>query len=129
MKSVAPVAHPKLIPFYRNKAGRQMKNEMDLMRMDGPQRDAWLRANRLTLMTVGIVWIGMIANRFADGTTPWFLMAMVPVFASIRFAAFLYIKRSRRMAAAQIDASARPAKDRRHAAGNRPGSSFSLLLP
>ncbi|UCH84775.1 MAG: hypothetical protein JSW50_03525 [Candidatus Latescibacterota bacterium] len=106
-----------------------MKNEMDLMKMDGPERYAWLRANRLTLITVGLVWIGMIAARINEGVTPWFLIAMVPVFAMIRFAAFLYIKRSRQTAAARVDANARPGTTRPHAGGNHPGSSVSLLLP
>jgi hypothetical protein len=68
-------------------AGRQhmMKNEMDVMEMDERQRHAWLRANRLTLITVGVVWIGLIVRELLRGDTPYFMLAMIPVFALLRY--------------------------------------------
>jgi hypothetical protein len=65
-----------------------MSNEMDMMGMDERQRLAWLRANRVTLMAVGLTWIGMIGWEWARGTFPVFLTVMVPVFALVRFAAY-----------------------------------------
>jgi len=62
-----------------------MKNEMDVMDMDERQRFAWLRANRLTLFTVGIVWIVMIMRELLRGETPYFMIAMIPVFALLRY--------------------------------------------
>jgi len=127
-----------------------MTNEMDIMRMDAPRRSAWLRANRVTLMTVGIVWIGMIAVRLSRGEDARFLLLMVPVFALIRLAAYVYnIKRSRHRAAAKIDAGEPPSQQhgwhqatadpaasygrmaRRQTpdAPDATGPSFSLLLP
>lgn len=71
-----------------------MKTEMDVMRMDERQRLCWLLANRLTLMVVGVVWIGMIALEIVNNRMPYFLIAMVPVFALIRFLTYLvYFKR------------------------------------
>lgn len=70
-----------------------MATEMDVMRMDERQRDAWLRANRLTLMAVGLVWLGMIGWELAHQTTPWFLILMVPVFGIFRFASYrIYLR-------------------------------------
>lgn len=63
-----------------------MTSEMDVMQMDERQRRAWLLANRATLLIVGIVWIGMIAWELAHRRTPYFLVAMVPAFALVRFA-------------------------------------------
>lgn len=63
-----------------------MTSEMDVMRMDERQRTAWFLANRATLMIVGIVWIGMIFWELAHRRVPYFMVAMVPVFALIRFA-------------------------------------------
>jgi hypothetical protein len=71
-----------------------MKNEMEAMGMDERQCQAWLRANRLTLMFVGLVWIGMIAWEFAQGRTPWFLLAMVPVIAGARALLFAFFSRT-----------------------------------
>jgi len=65
-----------------------MTTEMDVMRMDERQREAWLRANRLTLILVGLVWLGMIGWDIAHRTTPWFLILMVPVFGIFRFASY-----------------------------------------
>jgi hypothetical protein len=65
-----------------------MNNEMDVMRMDERQRLSWLRANRLTLMAVGVVWLGMIGWQLGHGVVPWFLIAMVPAFAAIRAVAY-----------------------------------------
>ncbi|MGD8440242.1 MAG: hypothetical protein PVG53_06885 [Holophagae bacterium] len=70
-----------------------MTDEMDVMRMDERQRESWLRANRLTLMLVGLVWLGMIGWHLARGTTPWFLILMVPVFGIFRFASYRYFQR------------------------------------
>jgi len=44
-----------------------VKTEMDAMGMDERQRNAWLQANRLTLMLVGVTWLGMIAWELAAG--------------------------------------------------------------
>ncbi len=63
-----------------------MTTEMDVMRMDERQRRAWLLANRATLLIVGIVWIGMIVWEMAHLRVPYFLVAMVPTFALVRFA-------------------------------------------
>lgn len=71
-----------------------MKNEMDVTGMDERQRHAWLRANRATLMLVGITWLGMIAWELAQGRTPVFLIVMVPVFAVLRFGFFLHFSRA-----------------------------------
>ena len=70
-----------------------MKGEMDVLSMDERQRLCWLRANRVTLMIVGLVWLGLIARDLASGQSPWFLIAMVPVFAAVRFAAYKYFAR------------------------------------
>jgi len=72
-----------------------MRSEMDLMRMDERQRLHWLRANRATLMVVGVVWLLMIAFELSEGRTPGFLLVMVPIFASIRFGFFYYYARDR----------------------------------
>lgn len=66
-----------------------MKTEMDAMRMDERQRWYWLMANRVTLMIVGLVWIGMIVfEALSDNRVPYFLILMVPVFALIRLLAY-----------------------------------------
>lgn len=66
-----------------------MKTEMDAMKMDERQRLYWLMANRLTLMIVGVVWIGMIVfEAMNDNRIPYFLIVMVPVFALIRLLAY-----------------------------------------
>ena len=57
---------------------------MDLMAMGRRRRLCWLRANRTTLFLVGMVWLGMIAERSIQGITPWFLIGSVPVFAAVR---------------------------------------------
>ena len=72
-----------------------MKSEMDLMRMDERQRLHWFRANRATLMVVGVVWLLMIAFELSEGRTPGFLLVMVPIFAGIRFGFFYYFARDR----------------------------------
>ena len=72
-----------------------MRSEMDLMRMDERQRLHWLRANRATLMVVGVVWLLMIAFELSEGRTPGFLIIMVPIFASIRFGFYYYHTRDR----------------------------------
>jgi len=71
-----------------------MKNEMDALRMDERQRNAWLMANRWTVIAVGLTWIGMIVWELSQGRTPLFMIAMVPVFALFRFALFLYHSRT-----------------------------------
>jgi hypothetical protein len=70
-----------------------MKDEMDLLKMSAPDRICWLRANRITLMIVGLIWIGMILHQLFSGTVPWFLIAMVPVFALTRLGMYAYYKR------------------------------------
>jgi hypothetical protein len=72
-----------------------MKDEMDLMRMDERQRLAWLRANRATLVLVGVVWLVLIAWEYAQGRTPAFLVVMVPVFAAARLAFYWFYARGR----------------------------------
>jgi hypothetical protein len=66
---------------------------MDIMRMDERQRLHWLQANRSTLLVVGVVWLLMIAFELTEGRTPGFLIAMVPVFAGIRFGFYYYYAR------------------------------------
>ena len=70
-----------------------MKSEMDAMKMDERLEHAWLRANRATLMIVGLVWIGIIVWEFAQDRTPYFMILMVPVFAAIRFAFYRFFRR------------------------------------
>lgn len=72
-----------------------MRTEMDVMRLDERQRLNWLLANRATLMTVGVVWLLMIAFEFSEGRAPWFLVAMVPVFAGLRLGLYFYFARDR----------------------------------
>jgi hypothetical protein len=72
-----------------------MKNEMDLMRMDERQKLSWLRANRATLMLVGVVWLALIVWEYAQGRTAAFLIVMVPVFASARLAFYWLYARDR----------------------------------
>ena len=62
-----------------------MKSEMDVLSMDERQRLCWLLANRVTLMIVGLVWLGMIVWNLIDNRIPYFLIIMVPVFALVRF--------------------------------------------
>jgi len=71
-----------------------MANEMDLFNMDERQRLAWLMANRGTVIAVGVAWIGMIIWELAEGRTPLFLIAMVPVFALLRVGLFLFYCRT-----------------------------------
>lgn len=73
-----------------------MGTEMDVMGMDERQRSAWLRANRVTLMLVGLTWLGMIAWEFAHARFPVFLIVMVPVFALVRALAYRYFQRTPR---------------------------------
>jgi hypothetical protein len=72
----------------------EVKTEMDAMGMDERQRNAWLQANRLTLMLVGVTWLGMIAWELAHQRMPLFLILMVPVFAALRFGLYLVYARS-----------------------------------
>jgi len=72
-----------------------MISEMDIMRLDERQRGHWLLANRATLMVVGVVWLLMIAFELTEGRTPVFLLAMVPVFAGIRFGFYFFYTRDR----------------------------------
>ena len=71
-----------------------MSSEMDALRMDERQRFAWLMANRGTVFAIGATWIGMIAWEIAQGRAPVFLIAMVPVFALVRFGLYLYYSRA-----------------------------------
>ena len=70
-----------------------MKSEMDAMDLDERQRTCWLEANRLTLMLVGLVWLGLIGWELTQGRTPYFLIVMVPVIALVRLAAYKYYLR------------------------------------
>ena len=67
-----------------------MKSEMDVLGLDERQRLFWLLANRATLIVVGLVWIGMIFWQWTHGRTDWFLIAMVPTFALVRWGFYLY---------------------------------------
>lgn len=62
-----------------------MKTEMDAMKMDERQRIHWLLANRATLIVVGLCWLGLIATQLVRGDVPALLIALVPVFALVRF--------------------------------------------
>jgi hypothetical protein len=66
---------------------------MDALNLDERQRLCWLRANRATLMLVGLCWLGMIGWSLLQQHTPVFLMIMVPVFAAVRYLFYLYYKR------------------------------------
>jgi hypothetical protein len=72
-----------------------MRSEMDVMRLDERQRLNWLLANRVTLMTVGVIWLLMMAFEFSEGRAPWFHIAMVPVFAGLRLGLYFYYARDR----------------------------------
>jgi uncharacterized membrane protein len=64
------------------------------MNMDERQRICWLQANRVTLILVGLVWIGMIGFELVAREVPYSLLIMVPIFAVIRFAAYkVYTRR------------------------------------
>jgi hypothetical protein len=69
-----------------------MKSEMDLLGMTGVERLCWLRANRITLVIVGLVWIGMIVERLVAGVFPLFLIFMVFVFATLRFGLYRFFR-------------------------------------
>ncbi|GEM_PF-1098466 len=70
-----------------------MKNEMQIMRLDERQEICWLFANRLTLITLGLVWIGIIAYEFIRGRVPYFFIAMVSVIAFVRLIGFYFYSR------------------------------------
>ncbi len=70
-----------------------MKTEMDALRMDERQRLAWLRANRATLLAIAVAWFGMIVWDLVHDRVPLFLLVMVPVFALVRLAFYLYYAR------------------------------------
>ena len=70
-----------------------MKTEMDALGLDERQRVCWLYANRALIFVVGVVWLGMIAWEFAHQRLPLFMIIMVPVFALIRFLAFMFYAR------------------------------------
>ena len=73
-----------------------MTTEMDIMGMDERQKFAWLHANRVTLFVVGLTWIGMIVWEVFHKRFPMFLIAMVPVFAFVRFLTYRYYQRTPR---------------------------------
>ncbi len=73
-----------------------MKTEMDLIGMDERQREGWLKANRGTLIAVGVLWIGMIVREFAAGNVPTFLIVMVPAIACLRLLLYRWYTRSGR---------------------------------
>jgi len=70
-----------------------MRSEMDVMRMDERQRLCWLMANRVVLMLVGVVWLGLIGWELVNHRMPYFLIVMVPVLALIRFVVYKYYAR------------------------------------
>jgi hypothetical protein len=67
---------------------------MDVLRMDERQRFAWLRANRATLVIVGITWVAMILWELLQHRMPVFLIVMVPLFAALRLVFYLHYARS-----------------------------------
>ncbi len=72
-----------------------MKNEMEILKMDERQRLCWLLANRLTLIVVGLCWLGLTLYKLLHGEIPYFLMIMLPIFAIVRASAyFIYKSRS-----------------------------------
>ena len=73
-----------------------MDTEMDITGMDERQRLAWLQANRITLMMVGLTWIGMILYELFNSGFPTFLVVMVPVFAFIRFLTYRFYQRAKK---------------------------------
>jgi EamA domain-containing membrane protein RarD len=75
-----------------------MKSEMDVMAMTPQDRLFWLKANRVTLLVVGLVWIGIIIQQLTVGRMPWFMIAMIPFFASVRFGCYLVLRQSARQA-------------------------------
>jgi hypothetical protein len=110
-----------------------MKNDTMTIDEEAARQHALALANRVTLAIAMIVWIGMILSNFVTGTG-WRVMAgLVPMIPLIWHGTYLYIKRSRREAAARIVANLlRPQTGRRHSAGKNPDSSdssISLLLP
>ncbi len=70
-----------------------MKTEMDLMQMDERQRLSWLRANRVVLMIVGVIWICMIGWELLHQRTPWFMIVAVPVLALTRLTLYKFFIR------------------------------------
>ena len=66
---------------------------MDLMKMDERQKLSWLMANRATIFIIGFVWLGLIAWDLTQGTVPYFMIIMVPVFALVRFTLYQYYSR------------------------------------
>lgn len=72
-----------------------MRSEMDVMRMDERQRLHWLKANRATLMTVGVVWLLWIGFELLEGRTPWSLVSVVPVVAAVRLVFYWFYARDR----------------------------------
>jgi len=73
-----------------------MTTEMNIMGMDERQRLAWLLSNRVTLILVGLTWVGMIAWEVSHDRLPLFLIAMVPVFAIVRFVTYRFYQKSSR---------------------------------
>jgi hypothetical protein len=71
-----------------------MKNEMDALKMDERQRLCWLLANRITLIAVGILWMGLIFLQYSHNLSLSFLVAMVPVIGLFRLGSYLYYMRS-----------------------------------
>jgi hypothetical protein len=72
-----------------------VRTEMDVMRMDERQRLHWLAASRATLITVGVVWLLMIAWELLQRRLPMFLIVMVPVFAAVRLGFYRFYARDR----------------------------------
>ena len=70
-----------------------MKNEMEILSMDERQQLSWLRANRLTLFVVGLVWLALIGWEIVSGRLPYFMIIMVPVFALIRLLSYYWFQR------------------------------------
>jgi hypothetical protein len=70
-----------------------MKNKPDAMRIDSRRRNALLLANRVMLVIIGIVWIGMVVYRLAVGEYWKFLVSAVPMIALVWHGTYLVFKR------------------------------------
>jgi F0F1-type ATP synthase assembly protein I len=51
------------------------------------------RRNSSDELLVGLVWLGMIGWQLGHGTTPWFLIVMVPVVGVFRYLTYLHYQR------------------------------------
>ncbi|MCK4460151.1 MAG: hypothetical protein KAW46_00010 [candidate division Zixibacteria bacterium] len=72
-----------------------MRTEMDFMRMDEHQRICWLKANRILIFVIGVVWLGIIGWELLQNRVPVFMIVMVPVLALTRLVLYkFYVRRA-----------------------------------